>query len=156
MAEENTGLHIDTDWKKQAQEEKRRLAEQEQKNKPAAAPVAPAGVVASAPPAAAQGAPSGRVRPGRRDGREMPAASFASLVQSLMTQALLYLGEITARGMAPTVDLDMAKHNIDLLGILEDKTRGNLTDEEKRMLDSILYELRMRFISTASRYAELP
>jgi hypothetical protein len=46
----------------------------------------------------------------------------------------------------------MAKHQIDTLGILEEKTRGNLTEEEQRMMDTVLYEARMRYVSVASQY----
>lgn len=167
MAEEKPGLHVDTDWKKQAQEEKRKLAEQEEKRKTAA--TAPAGVVPGAASAsAATASPSagpaagGRQAGGRgagqraQAGRELPQASFATLVQSLLTQVLFYLGDIATRGGEPMINLDMAKHNIDTLSILEEKTRGNLTDDEKRLLDAALYEARMRYVALASRYAELP
>jgi hypothetical protein len=71
-------------------------------------------------------------------------------VQSLLTQAMLYLGEVpTASG--PVLNLDMAKHQIDLLTLLEDKTRNNLTEEEQRLLDTVLYQLRMRFVDVASQ-----
>jgi hypothetical protein len=161
MAEDKLGLHVDTDWKKQAQEEKRKLAEQEEKRKTAA--TAPAGVVPSASaataapstgPAAAARQAGGRAGQGGQ--REIPQASFATLVQSLLTQVLFYLGDLSTRGAEPMVNLDMAKHNIDTLSILEDKTRGNLNDDEKRLLDAALYEARMRYVALASRYAELP
>src|SRR5256885_5694074 len=92
MSEDKFSLHVDSDWKKQAQEEKRKLAEAEEKRKAAAPAPTPAGVVSTSPPAAAPGA-RGAV-PGRRDGREMPPASFGPLVQSTLTQVLLYLGEL--------------------------------------------------------------
>jgi len=162
MAEEKLGLHVDTDWKKQAQEEKRKLAEQEEKRKTAA--TAPAGVVPGAagtagPAAAASGGPGAARQAGGRGGqgqREIPPASFATLVQSLLTQVLFYLGDLSTRGAEPMINLDMAKHNIDTLSIIEEKTRGNLSDEEKRLLDAALYEARMRYVALASRYAELP
>ena len=47
----------------------------------------------------------------------------------------------------------MAKHNIDMLGVLEEKTKGNLTDEEQRLLDGALYESRMRYVSIAQQIA---
>jgi hypothetical protein len=143
MAEEQPSLHIDTDWKKQAQDEKRKLAEQEQKKAAEAA--------AAAPPSAG---PSGR-RPGAAGGRgarEMPPASFAALVNTLVTQALFYLGELAPQGGEPVVNLDMAKHQIDTLNILEDKTRGNLAEDEQKMLDTALYEARMRYVNVASQY----
>lgn len=163
MAEEKPGLHVDTDWKKQAQEEKRKLAEQEEKRKAAA--TAPAGVVpGAAGPAGPTGAPTaGAAAAARQAGgrgaagqRELPQASFATLVQSILTQVLFYLGDLATRGGEPMINLDMAKHNIDTLSVLEEKTRGNLSDEEKRLLDAALYEGRMRYVALASRYAELP
>jgi len=162
MAEEKLGLHVDTDWKKQAQEEKRKLAEQEEKRKTAA--TAPAGVVPGAAGASAAAAPGAGATPsGRQAGargatgqRELPPASFATLVQSILTQVLFYLGDLATRGGEPMINLDMAKHNIDTLSILEEKTRGNLNEDEKRLLDAALYEARMRYVALASRYAELP
>jgi hypothetical protein len=82
----------------------------------------------------------------------MPEASFAALVQSVVTQALFYLGDLAVRGGEPVVNLDMAKHHIDILGILEQKTANNLTEDERRLLDSALYETRMRYVNVASQY----
>ena len=149
MPEDKPSLHIDTDWKRQAQEEKRKLAEEEAKKKAAE-------TVASPPTAASVGV--GPAAPGvspKNQGRKpeaIPAASFVGLVQSLVTQILYYLGDLSARGSEPAVNLDMAKHQIDLLGVLEEKTRNNLSEEEKTMLDSALYETRMRYVSVASQY----
>ena len=151
-AEQNPSLHIDTDWKKQAQEEKRRLAEQEAKRTAPAPQGAPAAPAAGGGPPGTGAAASPRARGAGRGAREIPPASFASLVQSLMTQALFYLGELAPQGSEPMLNLDMAKHQIDTLGVLEEKTRGNLTDEEKRLLDLALYETRQRYISVASQY----
>ena len=148
MADEKPSLHIDTDWKKQAQEEKRRLAEQAEKAK--AAPVAAPAPALSPSPAAA-GAPTARAGRGASARREMKS-DFSSLVQSLMTQVLFYLGEIgTSSGMGG-VDLDMARHNVDLLGMLEEKTKNNLSPEETTLLDTALYETRTRFSSAAMQF----
>ena len=168
MAEEKPSLHIDTDWKRQAQEEKRRLAEQEKQRAASAPPGTPpgagaeAGAIPSGYGAAGMPGPDERAatRAGARAGagaaaageREAPPATLAGLVSQLMTQTLFYLGELAPRGGEPVINLDMAKHNIDLLGVLEEKTRGNLTPEEKRLLDSVLYEIRMRYVSVASQY----
>ena len=155
MAEEQPSLHIDTDWKKQAQEEKRRLAEQEkakaEQPKPASAPPFAGGGPAPGTETAARprGAAPGRGAPGQR---ELPPPSFGSLVQSIVTQILFYLGDLTPRGSEPTINLDMAKHQIDILGVLEEKTKNNLTDEEKHLLDAALYETRMRYVNVASQY----
>jgi len=151
MAEENPSLQIDTDWKKQAQEEKRRLAEEqkrrEEEQQRQQAYTAAAGEMGTGPQAAAAG-----VQPGRGGRAELPPASFATLVHSLMTQALLYLGDLAPRGGEPVVNLDMAKHYIDTLAVLEEKTANNLTPEEKRLLDTALYETRMRYVSVASQF----
>ncbi len=136
-------IHIDDDWKKQAQEEKRKLAEQEQQ-RAAKAPAAPPPTPPSA--AGAAGAQS------RGRGRELPPANFAAIVQSLWTQAMLYLGELAPSGAEPMVNLDMARHQFDLLGILEANTKGNLDAEEQRLLDAALYETSSRFINVASQY----
>src|SRR5580704_10090475 len=113
MAEEKPSLHIDTDWKRQAQEEKKRLAEEEAKKAKESAPAAPA--------AATPGASAPRGAAARARG-ELPPANFPTLVQSILTQVLFYLGDLTQRGSEPNVNLDMAKHQIDIMGILEEKT----------------------------------
>jgi hypothetical protein len=163
MAEDKPSLHIDTDWKKQAQEEKQRLVEQEQKRaqeqqqRAAAPPIGAMGGMAglAAEVAATTGgaapSPGASRGPARGGRRETPEASLPSLVQSIMTQVLYYLGDLAPRGAEPNLNLDMAKHHIDTLGMLEEKTKGNLTPEEQRTLDGALYETRMRFVSVASQ-----
>lgn len=165
MAEEQPSLHIDTDWKKQAQEEKKRLTEQEQKraaereaaNRTTPTPTigAPAGATApgGGAPSAGPSPARGRAGSAASRAREMPEASFPTLVNSLVTQVLLYLGDLTPRGVEPQVNLDMARFNVDLLGVIEQKTKGNLTEDEQKLLDNALYETRMRFVSVASQYA---
>ena len=157
MPEDQPSLHIDTDWKKQAQEEKRRLAEkaaQEAQSKPS--PAASAGPIAgaTAPPAAPQaaGARTARGARGAQNRREIPPASIATLAQSVMTQALYYLGDIAYQGGDPVTNLDMAKHQIDTLGVLEEKTADKLSDEERQALDLALHEARSRFVSVASQF----
>ncbi len=157
MADEKPGLHIDTDWKKQAQEEKRKLAEEAAKrseSSPASGGPIMGGM--SMPAAGAGGADAGAAPAGTSAraavaARPIPQASFASLVQSLLTQVLLYLGELGARGGEPMINLDMAKHLIDTMGVLEEKTQGNLSDEEKKLIDTALYESRMRFVNLAAQ-----
>jgi hypothetical protein len=148
------GLQIDDDWKKQAQEEKRRLAEQEAQRKSAEPAGAPpmTSIPGAMPDPRAATARGGASRAGAGASRELPQASFATLVQSVVTQALFHLGELSVRGGEPVVNLDMAKHQIDTLGVLEEKTANNLTPDEKRLLDAALYETRMRYVSVASQY----
>ena len=78
----------------------------------------------------------------------LPPASFSLLVLSLRMQAemqlgLVHFGEEKDR---PEPDLDAARHAIDLLAILQEKTRGNLTIEEQRLLENSLTELRFRYV----------
>lgn len=136
-------LNVDDDWKRQAQEEKRKLAEQEARQKQAAAP-APA-------PAATD---SARAPEAPLSEEELEAAGntpFASLVQSLLTQTLVYLGSMGTRSGMPMMNLDSARKAVDMLGALDEKCKGNLNDLEQRLLDTALYEARNRFVSVASQ-----
>ncbi len=77
-----------------------------------------------------------------------PPADFTSLVVSLASAAYLHLGEIPdPSSREPQVNLEVARHTIDMLAMLRDKTRGNLTKEEASLLNSFLYELRMKFVA---------
>jgi hypothetical protein len=136
-------LQIDDDWKRQAQEEKRRLAEQAERERAAAS----SGVSS---PGGMSGTATGRTA--ARASRGVPKASFTNLVQTLLTQALVYLGDVAPRGSEPLVDLDMARLQVDTLGILEEKCRNNLDADEQRVLDAALYEARSRFASVAAQY----
>ena len=115
-------LHIDSDWKTEAAEEKERLAKQE----------------AEAAKEGGTSAPPG-------------ATSFAELVNLLAMQAVVTLGGYQGPG-GETIPPNhaAAKHHIDLLDVLDHKTKGNLTDDEKRMLNSVLYELRAQYVQAVS------
>ncbi len=76
-----------------------------------------------------------------------PGIDFSSFVISLATTAMVHLGEGPVDSGAPPEDLTAAGQMIDILGILERKTEGNLTPEESRLLHDILYELRMKFLA---------
>jgi hypothetical protein len=165
MAEDKPSLHIDDDWKKQAQEEKRRLAEQQQKAAaaPAAPRVPPPGLgvppgvapgMAPADPRAGDAAPATAGARTARGQRQLPEASFATLVQSILTQAMFYLGELSPYGGEPVLNLDMARHQVDTLGVLEQKTVNNLAEDEQRLLDAALYEARTRFVAVASQFIQ--
>lgn len=74
-------------------------------------------------------------------------ASFATLITELAMQASLFLGEIPDPDTnEPVEDLNRARYLIDELGVLEQKTAGNLTPDEERALKNILYELRMKYV----------
>lgn len=107
---------------------------------------------------AAEEAPAAAVQPaaGEAAGASAPAprVDFATLVQSFFVTALYHLGLAAdpTTGQASAPDLPAARQNIEILELLEEKTRGNLDAEEARLLESVLYELRMRFVE-ASRTA---
>ena len=75
-----------------------------------------------------------------------PPIKFEHMVQQLYLSALMQMGAATPEGQRPRVDIIGARQSIDLLGVLEEKTKGNLTATEVRMLDTVLFELRMTFL----------
>ena len=75
-----------------------------------------------------------------------PPIRFEHLVQQLYLSALMQMGAATPEGQRPRVDIIGARQSIDLLGVLEEKTKGNLTPSKIRMLDTVLFELRMTFL----------
>jgi hypothetical protein len=72
--------------------------------------------------------------------------NFDKLVQSIYMTAVLQLGAGTQPGEQPRVDILGARQSIDMLSVLTDKTKGNLTDKEQRLLQNALFELRMMFM----------
>ena len=77
----------------------------------------------------------------------LPEINFPTFIFSLNSSALLNLGAIEDPGTGQkTKNLPLAKQTIDILGMLEKKTKGNLTDDEAAMLKNILYELRMLYV----------
>ena len=77
----------------------------------------------------------------------LPEVNFNSLIFSLSSSALLHLGEIAdPQTGEKKVDFDLAKHTIDTLAMLKEKTAGNLTDEEDKFLETILTDLRWRYV----------
>ena len=82
-----------------------------------------------------------------------PAVSFDQLVQSVYMTAMMQLGAATHEGQQPQVDILGARQSIDMLGVLAEKTKGNLTTEENRLLDSALFELRMAFLEITQALA---
>jgi len=116
---------IDEDWKQQAQKEKEILAAQEEAEKE-------------------------KTQEESKARGPLPKGNFAALVSMLVTQALFALGVLEVRGQEKREpDLEMAKYNIDMLATLEKKTKGNLTEEEKRVLENTLNEVRMAYVKVA-------
>lgn len=127
---------VDDDWKKQAQEEKRLLAEKAQKQAPQAGE--------------GEDAPAS-------ESRELPPADFSTLVSALATQTMMSLGGYQdPQTKQRYVDLDVAKHYIDTLTMLEQKTKGNLSEEETGLLNNVIYQLRMNYVQIAQAVAAGP
>ncbi len=81
-----------------------------------------------------------------------PEISFSSFILGLSTQALIYMGEIpSAPGQPPQTDLAAAQQMIDVLAMLKEKTAGNLDAGEEMMLESALFDLRMRYVELAKK-----
>ena len=85
----------------------------------------------------------------------LPSIDFATFVLSLSHSALMHLGE-APHPETNTVEknIPLARQTIDLLGVLEEKTKGNLTGDEERLLHQVLYDLRMRFVESGQKKAE--
>lgn len=75
-----------------------------------------------------------------------PAVGFEHLVQQLYLSAMIQMGAGTQEGQRPRVDILGARQTIDLMGVLAEKTKGNLTEAEERMLETVLFEVRMAFL----------
>ena len=139
---------IDSDWKAQAQKEREKLADKERQSKEAAEKAR------QAQPAIPGMAPSPGSDPGQPQG--MPPADFQALVGTMVTQALMYMGAFpdpeTGRAV---VSLEHARFHIDLLGVLNEKTKNNLTPEEAGDLSQALQELRLRFVEIVQAVAQM-
>lgn len=120
MTDEPKKIIVDDDWKAEAQREKERLAKE-------------------AEDAAAKSAGGA------------PDAGFHEILNLIVTQAIVGLGGMTApSGERIPPNLDAAKYFIDLLDVLDKKTTGNLEEQEKKLLDQALYELRMQYVQIVS------
>ena len=146
MNDETPKLHIDSDWKAQAQAEKDRLSEKE-----SARAASSAGAQQHGPQHGAQyGAQDGD----HPDEGELPPADFRALVATLASQAMMGLGAYAdPQSGRAVIDIQGAQFAIDLLGVIEEKTRGNLTADEASELTEILAQLRARFVQIAKLVA---
>lgn len=122
-------IQVDSDWKAQAQAEKERLIKIE-KEKEAA-------------------------RADDPSGQELPEASFRTLLGTLASQAIMGLGAMAdPKTGRVIIDLESSQFSIDMLQVLEEKTTGNLSDEEKDELTQVLSELRGRFVQVTQMIAQ--
>jgi hypothetical protein len=80
--------------------------------------------------------------------RALPKVDFSTFVLSLATAALYQLGVLPDAGTGEPVPADplVARQTLETLEMLREKTQGNLSEEERKLLDSLLYDLRMRFV----------
>ena len=81
----------------------------------------------------------------------LPDVNFASFIISLSSSAFVHLGDMPDPGTGETKkNIPLAKQTIDLLGLLREKTRNNLSEEEEKLFDHLLYDLRMRYVKETS------
>jgi len=86
------------------------------------------------------------------ESRDLPPASLIILISSLASQAMASMGQIPGDDGKPLpVNLKFARHFIDLIGVIEDKTRNNLTTDEASFLNGTLHHLRMQFVESNRR-----
>jgi hypothetical protein len=82
----------------------------------------------------------------------MPEVTFTAFVMSLNTSALFHLGEMSDPVTGEKQqNLVLVKHTIDTLQLLDDKTKGNLTDEEQEIFKNVLFDLKMRYVAKVSQ-----
>ena len=114
---------IDEDWKAQAQKEKEELAKEAETEKET------------------------KEEQDAQAKKQLPAADFSGLVSMLTTQAFFALGLIrTEEDKDQPADLQLAKYNIDMLEVIEQKSKGNVTEDEEKLLSGALHQLRMSFV----------
>jgi len=128
MAEEKKDekkIIIDEDWKQQAQKEKEILSAKEK-------------------------AEEKEEQKDKSARGPLPPGNFAALVSMLTTQAFFALGVLKVEGQEEKEpDLEMAKYNIDMLETLQEKTKGNLTEAEEKVLENTLGQVRMAYVKMA-------
>lgn len=115
---------VDSDWKTRVESEKEAIREKE------------------------------KTTPPMPESVEMPPASFSMLVSTIVTQCLVALGQVPDPFSGkPEYNLPVARHFIDTLAVLQDKTKGNLSADETDMLNDVLHQLRMAFVAIQTNSA---
>ena len=100
------------------------------------------------------GAEKGFVMSEGAEGQELPRIDFSTFVLSLGTSALFHMGlvsEPSSREKMEEPNLPLASQTIDTLEMLEEKTRENLSDEEAKLLETLLFEIRMRYVEVSRK-----
>jgi hypothetical protein len=122
---------IDEDFKAQAQKEKEILSAQEKVEHEQA---------------------EQEITEGSKEHPQLPPADFVGLISMLATQAFFALGLIREeKGKDRPPDLTLAKYNIDMLEVIQQKTKGNLTDDETKLVENTLHQLRMAFVKATEQ-----
>jgi len=124
--EQEKKIIIDEGWKQQAKKEKEVLAAQEEieeKEKAQQEKTAPRG--------------------------PLPKGDLAALISMLVTQAFFALGVLKVEGQEKEPDLELGKYNIDMLETLQEKTKGNLSQEEEKVLSNTISQVRMAYVKVA-------
>lgn len=83
-----------------------------------------------------------------------PDSTFEHVIQSIYLSAVMAMGAGTEQGQKPRIDIVGARQSIDMLSILQDKTKGNLTEKEQRLLQNALFDLRMMFVELTNAIAQ--
>jgi len=123
---EDKKIIVDEDWKEEAQREKEE--------------------------AAAEGKAEEKEAPADKSERgPLPKGDFAALISMLVTQAFYALGAIKIEGQEKGADLELARYNIDMLETLEEKTKGNLSENEEQVLSKTLSEIRMAYVKISGQ-----
>ena len=128
--QEKQKIIVDDDWKSQVQAEKEALKDKEDEK---------------------EDQDEGEQKQSEEAPLELPPATFPILVTTFATQAMAALGQLPdpIEGK-PVVRKELAKFQIDMLGVLEEKTKGNLSAEESSMLTDVLHQLRMAFVAAGA------
>jgi hypothetical protein len=109
----------------------------------------PSGEAIESTPAPPPEAPPAQPAPEAKTPRTFPPVDFGTFVLSLGSSAIMHLGEMVEEGDKAQKDLPLAKHTIDILSMLQAKTKGNLSPQEDKLLESLLYDLRLRYVSAS-------
>ena len=123
---EDKKIIIDENWKHEAQKEKQILAAQEKAEKE-------------------------KTKDEKPERGPLPKGDFAALISMLVTQAFYALGAIKMEGQEKEPDLELARYNIDMLETLEEKTKGNLSKNEEKVLSQTLNEIRMAYVKISEQ-----
>jgi hypothetical protein len=90
--------------------------------------------------------------PPKQEGSSRPPIDFPSYILSYYTQGMVLLGEVpNPYTNKKEEDIESARHMIDILSMLQNKTKGNLNKDEQQLLESVMYELRMKYMAKTNR-----